>query len=274
MITEEKLADKLIEGERAVLAFLRSADTYIKEFEEDLLALNSWVLLVETERINPSDYPKLRATLRELYALIGKGLVSEKEYNSLYNKLSKNSVNITDFITLYVKMSTLIYLRQITDGSVEVLKEVEMKSFRAITPRGYVPEHDFYYKGGDERTINEVLEDNYLFAFIIGSMHIKQTLRTKVKDVIFLKAKIRQFKNRIRNNLITGCNWAFNNATMLAMEELKVQRYTFSAILDGRTSKICRSMHGSVFKVKTAEVGVNFPPMHHGCRSVAIPNLL
>lgn len=43
--------------------------------------------------------------------------------------------------------------------------------------------------------------------------------------------------------------------------------YQFSAILDGRTSLICQSLHGKIFKKGTEPT----PPLHFNCRSLLIP---
>ena len=50
-------------------------------------------------------------------------------------------------------------------------------------------------------------------------------------------------------------------------------RYRFSAILDEVTSKICKSMNGIIFLYSQAIIGVNYPPLHLWCRSIAIPIL-
>ena len=46
-----------------------------------------------------------------------------------------------------------------------------------------------------------------------------------------------------------------------------VENYRYVAILDARTSEICRSLDGKVFPVAEAIPGVNYPPMHPWCRS-------
>jgi len=46
-----------------------------------------------------------------------------------------------------------------------------------------------------------------------------------------------------------------------------VAAYQYSAILDGRTSDICRNLHGRVFEKDKAPT----PPLHFNCRSVLIP---
>lgn len=46
-----------------------------------------------------------------------------------------------------------------------------------------------------------------------------------------------------------------------------VHGYQYSAIMDGRTTEICRGLHGKKFKSGTEPV----PPMHFNCRSLLIP---
>lgn len=56
-----------------------------------------------------------------------------------------------------------------------------------------------------------------------------------------------------------------------AYEEAGIESYEFDATLDSRTSEICSSLDGMVFKLKDKIIGVNSPPMHPRCRSTTIP---
>lgn len=49
--------------------------------------------------------------------------------------------------------------------------------------------------------------------------------------------------------------------------ENEFDEYEYSAILDSRTSEICKALNGRKFKMKDRQAGVNFPPMHPWCRS-------
>ncbi len=49
-----------------------------------------------------------------------------------------------------------------------------------------------------------------------------------------------------------------------------IKSYRYVAVLDLRTSKICRELDGKVFQVKERKAGVNYPPMHPYCRSTTI----
>lgn len=47
----------------------------------------------------------------------------------------------------------------------------------------------------------------------------------------------------------------------------KYTHFMFQAVLDNRTTPICRSLHGEIFEIDEAQAGVNIPPIHVACRS-------
>lgn len=51
-------------------------------------------------------------------------------------------------------------------------------------------------------------------------------------------------------------------------KEKKYKEFTFEAVIDERTSDICRSMNGKTFPIEMYEPGVNVPPLHPNCRSI------
>lgn len=83
-------------------------------------------------------------------------------------------------------------------------------------------------------------------------------------------------------------NTSYNNAVRLARTEMNhisnkgtmeaykksgvVSEYEYVATLDSRTSDICASMDGKVFKLSEAQSGINMPPLHPHCRSTTIPH--
>lgn len=64
-----------------------------------------------------------------------------------------------------------------------------------------------------------------------------------------------------------------NQARLHAWKQHRVEEYSLLAVLDFRTSNICRHMDGKVFKVKDAKVAGkegNYPPFHPFCRTIAV----
>ena len=49
--------------------------------------------------------------------------------------------------------------------------------------------------------------------------------------------------------------------------------YKYVAKIDKKTSKICHSLNGKVFKVKDMIPGINAPPMHPWCRSTTVSHV-
>lgn len=68
----------------------------------------------------------------------------------------------------------------------------------------------------------------------------------------------------------TEANYFHNKIKLDSWKERGVEEYQLVAVLDKRTSQICRHMDGKVFKVKDAEVGTDYPPLHPNCRTVAV----
>ncbi len=58
-----------------------------------------------------------------------------------------------------------------------------------------------------------------------------------------------------------------------SMKDLGVDQYEILATLDRKTSDICRSMDGKVFKMYEFKAGVTAPPLHPWCRSCTVPHI-
>ena len=73
-----------------------------------------------------------------------------------------------------------------------------------------------------------------------------------------------------RRLIRTEANYFHNQTKLNEWKKRGVKTYQLVAVLDMRTSKICRNIDGRIFNVNEAEVNVNFPPLHPFCRTVAI----
>lgn len=97
-----------------------------------------------------------------------------------------------------------------------------------------------------------------------------QPLEKTTKDVMHrFDVKKYEAERLIR----TETNSFENYAEIESYEEMDIDRFVFMATLDGRTSEICRSMDGKIFKTKDAKQGENVPPLHPYCRSTIAPYL-
>ena len=73
-----------------------------------------------------------------------------------------------------------------------------------------------------------------------------------------------------RRLIRTESCYVTNQLQAEAYKEAGVEKYIYVAVLDLRTSKVCRALDKKVFKVSEAQAGKNLPPMHPWCRSTTI----
>lgn len=76
--------------------------------------------------------------------------------------------------------------------------------------------------------------------------------------------------NESRRLIRTESCFVCNQMQRLSYENCGVEKYIYVAVLDLKTSLICRSLDKKAFPVKEATPGKNYPPMHPWCRSTTI----
>ncbi|WP_251455261.1 minor capsid protein [Veillonella intestinalis] len=83
--------------------------------------------------------------------------------------------------------------------------------------------------------------------------HVQETMESGRKEAVRL--------------VRTEMNYANNQASLDSIKDAEMPYYQFIAVIDGRTSHVCKSHHEEVYKVEEAVAGVNLPPLHANCRS-------
>lgn len=71
--------------------------------------------------------------------------------------------------------------------------------------------------------------------------------------------------------IVTESSFALNQANKQAFIDAGIEEYEITAVLDSRTSPMCRSLNGKRFRFEDAKVGINYPPFHPWCRTTVIP---
>lgn len=90
-------------------------------------------------------------------------------------------------------------------------------------------------------------------------------------DIARLLAKeLGASQSRARTLVRTEINFICNQSTLDVYKAAGLDEYEYLATLDSKTSEICRSLDGQVFRVTQASVGINYPPMHPYCRSTTV----
>lgn len=116
------------------------------------------------------------------------------------------------------------------------------------------------WKNKDElnKAFDEIIEPGYL----TGRPYVQ------IADEVAQRLDVELYK---ATRLVrTEGNYFHNQAILEGFEDAGIEEYEYRAVLDSRTSEMCREKDGQIFKVKDAEVGKNYPPLHPFCRSTAI----
>ncbi len=79
--------------------------------------------------------------------------------------------------------------------------------------------------------------------------------------------------NRERAVMVTTTEttYSYNRGRLIGFKENRVDYVRFSAVMDARTSPVCRSRHGLIMKLDDPNVSYSTPPLHVKCRSVLDP---
>ena len=115
---------------------------------------------------------------------------------------------------------------------------------------------------GNTTRLAKSLRDELMISWLTGR---PQLAAWRAIDAIFHRGQ-----HAARRLIRTESNYLANQAHNEAYKDSGVDKYIYVATLDMKTSKICRSLDGKTFRVKDAQPGKNYPPMHPWCRSTTI----
>lgn len=145
----------------------------------------------------------------------------------------------------------------------------------------------FNFSQPDTRAVDKAVSQKWL-----GENYSSRIWNDKAKQLPILEREIQQgiargqSSTQIAKNIELRCGVSASNAKRLAItetthireqanadayDEAGIESYEYDATMDGKTSEICISLNGMIFKLKDKSAGVNYPPMHPRCRSSSVP---
>jgi SPP1 gp7 family putative phage head morphogenesis protein len=135
----------------------------------------------------------------------------------------------------------------------------------------------------DKQLVQDTLTKNWsgeLFSNRLwkDKKHLMNTLSDEITNGIIRGSSTQDVANAIKQRM----NTSYSNAERLArteteavMNNVQLGKYKangydkveFIAVIDSRTSPICKKHNGNVVSANKAVVGTNIPPLHPNCRS-------
>ena len=114
----------------------------------------------------------------------------------------------------------------------------------------------------------------------------EQKLYDSLKEVLHDSFQQQRSLPEVTREIAERFNVAFSDAKRLVNNEATafksladhdhyqqnwVDEYRIEAVLDNRTTPICRAKDGKVYRLSQFSLGVTAPPFHVGCRSMTVP---
>lgn len=282
----------------------------VTAYEKDLESLYA-VLSSNIEKEITFIYDKFGKNNKILYSDLRRRIddtLFKKFKNQLKSILNKYDVNIVtkDFINLTKQLynrktiTALEYIQYMCQYHIIELSVSNMKYTEQLYDDIYVSSysvHFYNYVNGVQKDIEfvPVKSDNIKNALIgkwgnstnidrikYGGQQLSDTITQLIPQCIARgfsaqstfesvdKALWKRY-NYDRANARTNGDFINNEAHKTVLDNVEIEQYVYVAVLDSVTTPECRSLDGSVFNLSQAKVGVNFPPLHHNCRSSVAP---
>lgn len=129
--------------------------------------------------------------------------------------------------------------------------------------------------------LNQYLRKDFSDTIYKHRENLSKDLRENLTVGIIRGENLNKMAKRINKRMDVGLSnakrlvrtetaYIFEQATKKAYEACDMEEYEYLSTLDYKTSDICKTLDGKVFKVKDAMPGKNYPPMHPNCRSTTV----
>lgn len=172
--------------------------------------------------------------------------------------------------TISQKAYSKIINKSYNDIQKILVKEGMLKNFSKLDENvaEEILKQSFIGKNYSQRIYENVDEFALKLRSVMGGALSSGASSQKVIRVI--QERFNVGKSNAARLVRTETNYFHNQSELNSYKNGGVEKYEFDALMDSRTSEICQSLNGKIFKLKNAVAGENFPPMHPNCRSTTL----
>lgn len=278
-----------------VKAYIHTMD----DLEKDILkwysrfAKNNEITLDEAKILLKSDELKeFRWTVEEYIEYGKKNAINQKWMKQLENASAR--VHISRLESLRIQMQQ--HVEKLYDGQIEGFERFIKEQYQSQyyhtayeVQKGF--NIGFTMQALNDRLLDKVISkpwtaDGMTFSrrlwrdknVLIDTLYTElvRTIATgkhpeDIVKVLHQKLGSANTKYQIRRLVMTESAFFNAAAQKEVFNELDVDKYEIVATLDGKTSDICQSMDGKVFKMSEYEPGITANPFHPFCRTTTAP---
>lgn len=267
------------------------------EIEKDILrwytrfATNNEISLAEAKRLLKTDELKeFRWTVEEYIAYGEKNALNQMWMKQLENASARVHISRLESLQLQLQHHVeKLYGGQI-EGTERLMKDIYQEQYYHVAFEVQTAfEIGFTLQALDEVKLNKIISkpwtaDGQTFSskiwrdkqLLINTLHtelIQSMARGEAPDrmISVIAKKMDTSKRNAGRLVMTESSFFSASAQKEAFGALDVEKYEIIATLDSKTSEICQSMDGKVFKMSDFEPGVTANPFHPWCRTTTAP---
>lgn len=289
-----------VQNRKAVSYYKDLEKAYIQtmsEIEKDIakwyqrFAKNNEITLDEAKQLLKSDeLREFRWTVDEYIEYGKKNAINQKWMKQLENASSRVHISRLESLQLQLQQHVeKLYGGQI-EGFERLMKEAyQTQYYHTAFEVQKAFEIGFTLQALDETKLTKVISkpwtaDNQTFSskiwrdrnLLLDTLHtelIQSMARGEAPDrmISSIAKKMNTSRSNAARLVLTESAFFSASAQKDAFGELDVEKYEIIATLDSRTSSICQSMDGKIFKITDFEPGVTASPFHPNCRSCQAP---
>ncbi|QBK26735.1 minor capsid protein [Ureibacillus thermophilus] len=276
--------------EKAYIQTMRAIEADILKWY-NRFAKNNEITLEEAKRLLKSDeLREFRWTVEEYIKYGQKNAINQQWMKQLENASAR--VHISRLESLRIQLQQ--HIEKLYGGQIEgferLMKEIyQDQYYNTIFEVQKAFSVGFTLQALDERVLAKVISkpwtaDNLTFSariwrdknLLLDTLHkelIQAFARGEGPQRVISVIQNKMNTSRANAARLVQTEQAFFSASAQkeAFKELDVERYEIVATLDSRTSEICQSMDGKVFKMSEYEPGVTASPFHPRCRTTTAP---
>lgn len=229
--------------------------------------------------------------------------LSSSERDLLYQNYEEFAQKYPEYMHLMPIRETIYQLNRLEGLQLTIrmmmveLGAFEEEGFRKLLEEAYrngylatfkgLPNAPAFFNINDitlQQTLNEkwINGENFSDRIWANKERLINLLNNEIRDGFIRGDDYRTMTQILRHRLNVGANEALrlivtessfvlNQANKQAFIDAGIEEYKITAVLDSRTSPMCRSLNGERFRFEDAKVGINYPPFHPWCRTTVIP---
>lgn len=242
----------------------------IKEAEELISSLKDPSSIKELIKALKKD-PKNAELVREFEAHSARARIMR--LNSLQSQVTYTTGQIQVLLNkkaqkLFVNLAKSAYYNTMFDAMQRAgygfnVKMLDEKRIKRVMDRSWAGSGFSKRLWGNTKALEDAVKKEIMVNLLTG--------RPLIKASQAINEEFGKGYNNARRLIRTESAYITNQMTLEGYKDLEADKYIYVAILDLKTSEVCRSLDKKRFLVSSAKVGVNYPPMHPWCRSTTIP---